>query len=249
MDSTERNDPPVGAKGVDPELGKRLELMATVVASPPNIHRGGKGVWMTEESCYEFMARQVRPGWRTLETGCGVSTVLFAGWGCDHLCVVPVPEQRDGILEYCTEHEIEQGSLSFDLRGSEVALPELPAEAVYDLVFIDGSHGFPLPIIDWFYGAGHLREGGVVILDDRQLPQVNLLVEWFLDRDPRWESLQSTSKWAAYRRHSSGTLSEIQTSQPFLESGEHPSLPSVHDVARAVVHRARDWSKPRRPSR
>ena len=188
MDNTERVAPPEGSAGSDSGLARRLELITMVVASPPRIHRGGKGVWSTEDSCYEFMAGQVRPGWRTLETGCGVSTVLFAGWGCHHLCVVPAPDQRDGIVKYCAENGMEQGTLAFDLRGSEWALPELPPDAVYDLVFIDGSHGFPIPIIDWFYGAAHLKQGGVVVLDDRQLPQVNLLVEWFLDRDPRWKS-------------------------------------------------------------
>lgn len=249
MDNTERVAPPKGSAGSASGLARRLELITMVVASPPRIHQRGKGVWSTEDSCYEFMARHVRPGWRTLETGCGVSTVLFAGWGCDHLCVVPAPDQRDGIVKYCAENGIETGALAFDLRGSEWALPELPPDAVYDLVFIDGSHGFPIPIIDWFYGAAHLREGGVVVLDDRQLPQVNLLVEWFLDRDPRWENLEETSKWAAYRRHSSGPLGEIQTSQPFITSEDHPSRPSASDVARAVVHRVRRFSNARRSSR
>jgi hypothetical protein len=250
MDNTERDAPPKATTGTDSELGKRLELITTVLGSPPKIHKfAPTGVWNTNRACYEFMARQVRPGWRTLETGCGVSTVLFAGWGCDHLCVVPAPKEREGILEYCTEQGVDQASLSFDLRASEWALPDLPPDAAYDLVFIDGSHGFPLPIIDWFYGAAHLREGGIVMLDDRNLAQVNLLVEWFLDRDPRWELLQSTSKWAAYRRHSSGPLGEIQTFQPFIQSGDYPPLPSARDVARAIAHRVRGWSSARRTSR
>ena len=232
------DDPSKSSVGGGSALGERLELVRTVLASPPRIHRKGTGVWRTEQSCYEFMARQVQHGSRTLETGAGVSTVLFTGWGCDHLCVVPAPDQREGILAYCAEHGIDPRSLSFDLRGSEWALPTLAPDVSYDLVFIDGNHGFPLPIIDWFYGAAHLRQGGIVVFDDFQLPQVSFWLEWFLDRDPRWENLQSTSKWTAYRRHSSGPLGEIQTQQPFLESRDSQSPRSVSNVARALVRRA-----------
>jgi len=252
MDSSEQgesSDNPSKGSTADSALGERLELVGTVLASPPQIHRQGTGVWSTEQSCYEFMARHVQHGSRTLETGAGVSTVLFTGWGCDHLCVVPASDQRDGILAYCAERGIDPGSLSFDLRGSEWALPTLPPDASYDLVFIDGSHGFPLPIIDWFYGAAHLRQGGVVVFDDFQLPQVSFWLEWFLDRDPRWENLQSTSKWTAYRRHSSGPLGEIQTQQPFVESRDSQSPPKLLDMARGLTRRVHAWSNERRVRR
>jgi hypothetical protein len=55
--------------------------------------------------------------------------------------------------------------------------PPWPGTGELDLVFIDGSHGYPLPVIDWFYGAGLFRRGGVVVLDDVQLPQVESLIE------------------------------------------------------------------------
>ena len=248
MDSSEpgnSSDNPSKSSG-DSAPGKRLSLVDTVLASPPRIHRQGTGVWSTERSCYEFMAHHVEHGSRTLETGAGVSTVLFAGWGCDHMCVVPAPDQRDGILAYCGERGIDTGSVSFDLRGSEWALPTLSPDASYDLVFIDGNHGFPLPIIDWFYGASHLRQGGVVVFDDFQVPQVSFWLEWFLDRDPRWEKLQSTSKWVAYRRHSSGPLGEIQNQQPFVQSGVSQAPLSISDVARGLVRRVSAWSNGRR---
>ncbi len=197
---------------------ERIAVVTTVLASPPPVHpRAGKAqVWNTQRSCYEFMARHVSEGSRTLETGAGVSTVLFAAWGCEHLCVVPGPNQREAVLKYCAESGFGTDALDFDLRGSEVALPEIPPERVFDLFLIDGNHGFPTPIIDWFYGAGHLREGGIVVFDDLEIPQVGHWLEWFLDKDSRWERIESTSKWAAYRRHSSGPLGEVHDRQPFL---------------------------------
>jgi hypothetical protein len=81
-------------------------------------------------------------------------------------------------------------------------------------VLIDGSHGFPAPVIDWYYGAGRLRRGGVVVVDDLELPAVRVLVD-FLERDPRWRSIRHTEKWAAYERQSEGSLTEEWVDQPF----------------------------------
>jgi predicted O-methyltransferase YrrM len=88
---------------------------------------------------------------------------------------------------------------------------------VRDLVLIDGSHGFPLPMVDWFYGAATLREGGILVVDDVNLAAVRAL-RGFLDQDPRWEPLAGTDKWRAWRRLHSGTLLEDWTEQVFYRS-------------------------------
>jgi hypothetical protein len=159
-----------------------------------------------------------------------MSTVLLAAWGCDHLAIVPFQNEVNAIIEYCVEHQIQSDSLDFDVRPSEVALPTLASSHDgLDLVFIDGCHGFPMPIIDWFYGAALLRRGGVVIFDDVQLPQVRSLIETFIGRDHRWERLAATGKWMAFRRLSEGPLVEGELSQQFF-----PKTP------RAPLRRAKD---------
>jgi hypothetical protein len=201
----------------DDSLENRLAITGKVFNSPPPVHPGAPdNVWGTARSCYEFIANHVRRGSRTLETGAGISTVLFTAWGCDHLAVLPYPSEANVIEAYCVENDISTNSLEFDLRPSEVALPDRADSGELDLVFIDGCHGFPLPIIDWFYGAGRLRKKGVVVFDDVQLPQVNLLVETFVKPDSRWQELEVTSKWAAYRRMSDGSLGEEWMEQPFF---------------------------------
>jgi len=43
-------------------------------------------------------------------------------------------------------------------------------------VLIDGAHGFPYPILDWWYVAPHVKVGGHVLLDDAYLPAVPAIV-------------------------------------------------------------------------
>ena len=195
------------------------------------------------------MATQVQPGWRTLETGVGVSTVLFTAWGCEHLAIVPYADEAASIRAYCAEMHIDTSRLTFDLRGSEFALPDLVESrpAPMDLVFIDGAHAFPLPIIDWFYGAGLLRKGGLAVFDDVQLPAVVSFLDSYVDRDHRWQPTDATSgKWRAYRRLSEGPLSEHESQQAFY-TGRRPVSWSVavrmaKDIVPLSVRKAvRSW--------
>jgi hypothetical protein len=105
--------------------------------------------------------------------------------------------------------------VTFHIGSSERVLPNLALQDL-DLVFIDGCHGFPLPVIDWFYAGSMLRADGVAVLDDAQLPQVRLGLFDFLNRDPRWTRTRRRPKWVAYQRRESGSLTEEWAQQPFL---------------------------------
>ena len=80
----------------------------------------------------------------------------------------------------------------------------------------------PSTHLDWFYGAAFLRKGGVVVFDDVQPNQVRLLIDAFIEPDPRWERLAGTDKWSAFRRLTEGSLSEGEWDQPFFPSPPVP---------------------------
>lgn len=218
------------------QAGDPLALVDRLLADPPVVHivdtpEGKKpGVWSTEASCYRFIAGVARPGMRTLETGSGLSTALFAALGTEHTCITPAAVEADHLRGYFDEQGIAGERVSFVLEPSHVALPGLTGEL--DLVLIDGAHGFPMPVIDWFYAGGRLRRGGTLIIDDTPLPAVRALLE-FLEPDPRWEPIERSGRWSAYRRLSEGPLCEGQWDQLFYA----PRAP--RPLARRVLGRAR----------
>jgi hypothetical protein len=231
---------------VPDSLADRLELVEKLLADPPVVHPMQQtadpelGVWSTDADCYRFIAERCSAGSRTLETGSGLSTTLFAALGTRHHCVTPGTEERDRIVAYCRSHGYPTDDLVFDLGSSHTELPRLQQELDgLDLVLVDGGHGFPLPIIDWFYAAPLLVPGGILVVDDLMLPAVKVLRS-FLDPDPRWERIAGSDKWGAYRRLDDGDLVEDWFEQPFFE---------VHDwTARGVVRRARgkaafEWAR------
>jgi predicted O-methyltransferase YrrM len=64
---------------------------------------------------------------------------------------------------------------------SEIALPALLWEGRrFDLAFVDGNHRFDSVFVDLFYLGRLLPEGGVVLLDDYDLPGIRRAVSFFL---------------------------------------------------------------------
>lgn len=196
------------------------ELVTRLYADPPRPHviNGENSAgWATERSAYDFIAQHLRPGSRTVETGCGMSTALFALAGCKHTCITYEQAEVDYIRAYVERLTGRSCTVEFHVGSSADILPTLDLGA-RDLVFIDGSHSWPMATIDWFYASSSLVRDGVLVLDDTPLKQVTLGLKDFLDKDPRWLQLQRGWKWSAYRRLSSGSLLDEWwlRDQPFL---------------------------------
>lgn len=217
------------------DAAARLSVLDRVMADPPNVHPGSNvGVWLTDRRCYELMARTLPESAATLETGLGLSTVLLASWGCRHTCVVGDQAEVDGLTAYCADRSIDLTAVSFEVGRSEDVLPGLDLGAV-DLVLIDGGHGFPTPVIDWFYGCRTLNVGGVVVVDDMQLPSVADYLGRYLELDPSWLSVAREPKWAAFRRTSAAALGGEWTTQSEFLGGPRVSLANRAKIAGAKV--------------
>lgn len=73
--------------------------------------------------------------------------------------------EAERLWDYFDQRHIDNTGLTVHIGYSHDVLPTLNPTPL-DVVFIDGGHGFPLAVIDWFYAAGRLVEGGVLVLDD-----------------------------------------------------------------------------------
>jgi len=170
--------------------------VADIIADPPIVHpEAPGGVWSTDADCYEFIAAHVTAESRTIETGCGISTAVFAMQGANHICVTPFAAEADATREWCERHEISTDNLTFLIGSSVDVLPTLDQTA-YDLVLIDGEHQHPTPTVDWYYTARALTRGAIVVVDDVQLPAPRLVADYMEGLSP-FRTLQRTAKWAA----------------------------------------------------
>lgn len=192
------------------------EIVAALASDPPGVHAGAPGgVWAAAQDCLEFIAGSIQPSTRTLETGCGATTIVFAASGCQHTSIFLEAHEGEAVEQWCSRHGIATDHITFRAGSSSQTLPELqPGEL--DLVLVDGCHGFPFPQLDWYYAAAHLVDGGILIVDDTQLAAPYQLRK-YLESDPRWERIRVGSQWVAFRRRGSGSLDEEWTSQRFYQ--------------------------------
>src|SRR6266496_3708051 len=121
------------------------EAFHRAIADRPQVHPDAPtGVFATETACYEFMSQHLDASSVTLETGLGLSTVLFAILGCTHTSIFAEPREGDVLAEWARERAVDLSKVALCPGGSEAVLPTLDGPEL-DLLFIDGQHGYPMP--------------------------------------------------------------------------------------------------------
>jgi predicted O-methyltransferase YrrM len=126
---------------------------------------------------------------RTLETGLGfaVATLFICeallehGSGVSHVAADPyqlaaLPQHRTrfaGAGLRALEDAGVRHVVEFHAEESQIVLPRLLAEGrSFDLAFLDGNHRFEGVFLDLVYAGRLLNPGGIVFVDDMQLPAV-----------------------------------------------------------------------------
>lgn len=203
-----------------------------VLADPPALH--GATTYSLVPGALRWIDSLPRP-LRTLETGCGLSTIVFALRGDDHVCITPDGSEPDAVQRYCTAQGIDLGRVTFQVQPSELVLPTLDI-APRDLVLIDGSHAFPQVFIDYFYAARRLAVGGTLIIDDVHLWTGNVL-RGFLHSEPEWElATEWDGRTAAFRKVAELTYRDW-FEQPFVLGRSTPWRARARMTASMVRNR------------
>jgi predicted O-methyltransferase YrrM len=128
---------------------------------------------------------------RTVETGFGYGvSALFV---CEGLLTNDDPDARHVVIDPNQSTRFADCGLQFvDEAGvaemvehladeSLIALPRLLVEGrVFDLAFVDGNHRFDGVVVDLVYLHRLVRPGGIVMLDDYQLPGIARAASFFL---------------------------------------------------------------------
>lgn len=157
-------------------IGGVATLTEELRRDPPGLHAGGEEYWGLAWPALEWLEREVKPGMATLETGSGASTLVFAAGGAEHEAVTPSADEEERFRAESARRGIDASRVSFRIGLSHDVLPRLE-ERKLDLVLVDGAHGFPYPILDWWFLAPRVKIGGRMLLDDAYMPPVRTLVD------------------------------------------------------------------------
>jgi hypothetical protein len=185
-----------------------------------------------------FIAQHVDASSKSLEIGSGLSTLIFAVSQCIHVCVTPNQTEVDGIRAYADRKGINVNRINFVIAASDKYLPTAEINDL-DLVFIDGKHAFPWPIVDWFYTADRLKQGGVMILDDTHMISGSILVD-FMKTDPRWELLADfNSKTVVFKKMVASVHDVAWHMQPYIVNALKKQEKFERAFFRRIMRKAR----------
>lgn len=179
----------------------------------PLLHSTSSGVktadWALDTDTLDYLATVVTEGWTTIETGCGYSTLVLAAGGATHTAISPNGDEHAAIAEWAESHAIDLHRVTFVTAASHVGLPKLDPVTV-DLLLIDGSHALPAPFVDWYLVADRLRQGGLVVVDDTQLPAPAALAKFLRGDRSRWSRETVLSRSEIFRKLSAGAVTDVQ---------------------------------------
>lgn len=197
---------------------------------PPLIHEsdGKLLVWGMSRAILDFIDANVNEHSKTLETGCGMSTILFAMIGAHHICINPWQPEIDRIRDYCNRNGISTEKLDFRVDLSVNALPEL-ADNQLDLALIDGAHSFPNPFIDWYFISSQLKTGGLLLVDDTHIWTGRVLKD-FLLMEPEWKFMgQVPGTTAVFLKEKNYRTTKDWGEQPYVLQQSTPPA-EVHQT-------------------
>ena len=128
---------------------------------------------------------------RTIEIGLGygISALYIcegllgnADQSAHHVALDPYQSRRfaDCGLQFLEEAGV-AGMVEHRVEVSEIALPRFLGEGrSFDLAFVDGNHRFDGVFVDLVFLGRLLRAGGIVFVDDYQLPGVARAVSFYV---------------------------------------------------------------------
>jgi predicted O-methyltransferase YrrM len=172
------------------------ELVKKIADLPPSFHGAGS-------ISPRVLRALVRHGdgklINTMETGCGRSTLLFSHLSKNHK--VFAVDDGNSISAVRSSDLFNSSTVEFIELPTQLSLPTYTFENPLDMAFIDGPHGYPFPDLEYYYVYPHLKEGGLLILDDIDIPTIYNIYK-FLREDAMFELLEVVDDTAFFKRTS-----------------------------------------------
>jgi hypothetical protein len=144
----------------------------------------------------------------SVETGCGKSTILFSNLASKHT-VFALDDRQHGdqsSVRFFLDCPLSRPDrVEFIFGPTQRTLPLFAGHVPYDLIMLDGPHGYPFPELEYLFLYPHLKKGGILILDDVHGPTIGRLAD-FIAEDEMFECIGLVEATALFRRTEAPTF-------------------------------------------
>lgn len=202
------------------------DVVAKLIKDDPKVHDWGQGLVSGGlngdilRTLSGYLLDEFGEGkFRSLETGAGLSTLVFASARpLQHIAVNPDQGLKERITAEAGRRNINFTTTRYLTEFSEDVLPDLAKTEKIDIALIDGGHGWPSVFVDFCYANMMLRQSGIMIVDDILLyPCTQLYL--LLKHQPGWKLEKIVyAKTAFFRKEYDQVRLPDFGGQPYLKN-------------------------------
>jgi hypothetical protein len=134
----------------------------------------------------------------SVETGSGKTTLLFSHLSQNHL-VFAVDGGTRSISKVKQSNLFNPSRVVFIEGPTQLTLPRHTFTHKLQLALIDGPHGYPFPDLEYYYFYPQLQTGGLLLIDDIQIPTIGRMFE-MIKADDMFDLLETVDNMAFFKR-------------------------------------------------
>lgn len=112
----------------------------------------------------------------SLETGCGKSTIMFSNLSKKHFVFAyddrKMPDSSVGMVQRDKDFKSDAVTFVYGPTQKTLSSYEFPQGTHFDVILIDGPHGYPFPDLEYALLYPMLKNGGILIIDDVHIPSI-----------------------------------------------------------------------------
>jgi hypothetical protein len=175
---------------------KHQPLLDAIAALPDDWHGAGT----VNRSVLDAIARHcssLGPIRNSAETGAGRTTLLLSHLSERH-CVFAV-DDAGSLSQTRASPLLRSDTVSFIDGPTQLTLPKHRFDREFQVVLLDGPHGYPFPDLEYYYFYPHIQTGGLLIIDDVQIPSIGRMLD-IIKADAMFELLEVVEDTTFLRR-------------------------------------------------
>lgn len=165
---------------------------------------GWHGSGTVGSAVLDALQRRAPRGGASMETGTGLTTLLLSHLSATHLVFTKDDEGDGDSLAAVRSSPLLGDGVTFVVGPTQRTVPGHEFGPL-DLAILDGPHAYPFPDLEYWAVYPHIKVGGLLVVDDVQIPTINNLFR-FLRVDAMWELLDLVETTAFFRRTTAPTF-------------------------------------------
>jgi hypothetical protein len=154
-----------------------------------------------------------------VETGSGKTTLLFSHLSADHL--VFAVDDGESITKVKQSPLLNAARVTYVEGPTQLTLPQYRFRTPFQMVLIDGPHGYPFPDMEYYYFYPRIAGGGLLLIDDIQIPTIGRMFEIIRAGD-MFELLEIVDDNLAFFRRTDASLIDPCSDSWWLQGYNRP---------------------------